>query len=101
MNEEQQKKKGWKERHFFSLNLNPVEAMPSTPEDPPSYLNNPQTNPARYEEPKPNPEDEANAPKTPYPVTVKEATPLNPATEPLTESVADQTTEPVTSAGQK
>lgn len=76
--------KGWKDRHFFSLNLSP--AMKT--DDNPSTLPNLETNPARYEspeeaeketepevkapsfetkEPEPNPEDEANAPKAPYP----------------------------------
>ena len=42
------KKAGWNERRFFSLNLNPKDAMP---EDNPSTLPNLETNPARYPEP--------------------------------------------------
>ena len=81
--------RGWKERHFFSLNLNP-KVMP---EDNPSTLPDLKTNPAAYPEPAPgeapttpgdkvkpegaakepfrdpvpNPTDEANAPKPPNP----------------------------------
>lgn len=62
--------KGWKDRHFFSLNL-----TPPMPDDNPSTLFDLSTNPARYEEtptepmsePLPNPEDEANAPTAPSP----------------------------------
>jgi hypothetical protein len=48
---------GWKERHFFSLNLNPQDKMP---DDPASTLPDPKTNPARYPDPEPG-----EAPTTP------------------------------------
>ena len=65
----------WKERHFFSLNPNPKQAMPD--DNPESTLFNVENNPAAYpeepkeepkaeeaaSEPKPSPEDEANAPE--------------------------------------
>ena len=44
MNEEN---KGWNERRFFSLNLNPTDKMP---EDNPSTLPDLKTNPAAYPE---------------------------------------------------
>ena len=50
--------KGWKERHFFNLNINPKEAM--SPDDPTSTLFNLKTNPAAYPEPAPG-----EAPTTP------------------------------------
>jgi hypothetical protein len=49
--------KSWKERHFFSFNLNPKEAMP---DDPHSTLPDLKTNPAAYPEPEPG-----EAPTTP------------------------------------
>jgi hypothetical protein len=64
----------WKERHFFSLNLNPSQPMPDDPE---STLFNVKNNPAAYpeepkeelvaeepfREPEPSPEDEAKRPE--------------------------------------
>jgi hypothetical protein len=50
--------KGWKERHFFNLNINPKEA--NMPDDPASTLFNLETNPAAYPEPEPG-----EAPTTP------------------------------------
>lgn len=54
MNEEPQ---SWKERHFFSLNINPEKPMS---DDNPSTLFNLETNPAAYPEPVPG-----EAPTTP------------------------------------
>ena len=53
----EEENKGWRDRHFFSLNLDPQKAMPA---DNPSTLPNLETNPARYPDPEPG-----EAPTTP------------------------------------
>ena len=71
MSEEQ---KGWNERRFFSLNLNPADKMPEEPKEPETYLPNIKTNPARYgDEPEPV---NLSAPLSERP------TPANPSTAP-------------------
>jgi hypothetical protein len=46
----EEENKGWNERRFFSLNLNPKDAMPETPDNP-STLPDLKTNPAAYPDP--------------------------------------------------
>ena len=53
----EEENKGWRDRHFFSLNLDPQKAMP---DDNPSTLPDSKTNPARYPDPEPG-----EAPTTP------------------------------------
>src|SRR5580765_4834650 len=67
--------KGWNERRFYSLNLNPADKKMSETNEPESYLPNPKTNPARYGD-EPEEPVKLNAPLSERP------TPANPSTAP-------------------
>lgn len=71
----------WKERHFFSLNLNPPKPMPD--DNPESTLFNLKTNPAAYPEPEPG--EAPTTPKNEEEPVAEGALPASKAEEPFRE----------------